>query len=147
RQVLYVGSSVMLGNLLNNLIDAGSRDNMRQLLAFFAQSLQFRPDGEKYEMFDVKLGLMIDGTLVAGETIPEALALENLPGNTVGGDVTATNEQRYFLIKIAKSDTTSEFYLMGRSSQELPEVLVGIFHRFARSAASLWKQREAVEVS
>jgi CheY-like chemotaxis protein len=147
RQVLYMGSSVMLGNLLNNLIDAGSRENMQQVLTFFAHSLQFRPDGEKFDMFDVKLGLMIDGTVVAGESIPQALALDNLPGNAVDGDKMVTDEQRYFLIKIAKSDTTSEFYLMGRSSQQLPDVLLGIFHRFAKSVASLWKQREGIQVS
>jgi CheY-like chemotaxis protein len=146
RQVLYIGSSVMLSNLLNNLIEAGTRENMQQILTFFAHSLQFRPDGEKYDMFDVNLGLMLDGQIVAGERIPEALALEPLPGNSATGDLAVTNEQRYFLIKIARSDTTSEFYLMGRSSQQLPEVLLGIFSRFAKSVASLWKQREPVKV-
>ena len=146
RQVLYIGSSVMLSNLLNNLIEAGTRESMQQVLAFFANSLQFRPDGEKFDMFDVKLGMMIDGQMVAGDRIPEALALESLPSNSASRDLALTNEQRYFLIKIAKSDSTSEFYLMGRSSQQLPEVLLGIFSRFARSAASLWKQREPVKV-
>ena len=144
RQVLYIGSSVMLSNLLNNLIEAGTRENMQQVLNFFARSLQFRSDGEKFDMFDVNLGLMIDGQMVAGDRIPEALALES--SNNATGDLALTNEQRYFLIKIAKSDTTSEFYLMGKSSQQLPEVLLGIFSRFARSVASLWKQREPVQV-
>lgn len=144
RQVLYIGSSVMLSNLLNNLIEAGTRETMQQILTFFARSLQFRPDGEKFDMFDVNLGLMIDGQMVAGDRIPEALALES--SNSATGDLALTNEQRYFLIKIAKSDTTSELYLMGKSSQQLPEVLLGIFSRFARSVASLWKQREPVRV-
>src|SRR5688572_22431693 len=33
RQVLYMGASIMLGNLLNLLIDAGTRDNMQQILS------------------------------------------------------------------------------------------------------------------
>src|SRR5258708_37436993 len=112
----------MLSNLLNNLIEAGTRENMQQLLAFFANSLQFRPDGEKFDMFDVNLGLMIDGQMVAGDRIPEALALEYLPSNNATGDLALANEQRYFLIRIPKSDSTWQFYLVGGSSLPLLEV-------------------------
>jgi CheY-like chemotaxis protein len=147
RQVLYMGASIMLGNLLNLLIDAGTRDNMQQILSFFTQNLQYRADGEKFEMFDVQVGMIAEGTLIAGDNIPAALALENQPGISVGADKLVTDPQRYFLIKIAKSDTTPEFYFYGRSAQELPEILLNTFHRFAKSVASLWKQRAGVAVS
>jgi CheY-like chemotaxis protein len=148
RQVLYTGASIMLSTLLHTLIDAGSRENMQQLLNFFIHQLQHRTDGEKLSEFDVQLGLMVDGTLLSGQSIPAALALDNLPGNTTdNGDKVVTDDQHHFLIKVAGSATNSEVYFFGKTTQELPEIISGIYLRFIRSFASLWKQRETVSVS
>jgi CheY-like chemotaxis protein len=147
RQVLYIGTSMFLSNLLNMLIDAPSHDNMQQVLSFFIHGLQHRLSGEKLDLVDVRLGIMIDGNLIAGDALPSALALDKQPGTSLGGgDKIVRDNQHNILIKVAGTPTTSELAMLVRTSQEVPETIAGMYQRFARSVASLWKQREGVKV-
>ena len=148
RQVLYASASTIIANATNALIDAPTTENMQQIMNYFIHGLQHSVSGEKLEVADVQLSVMVDGVLVAGEMVPQALALDALPGTSFGGgDKVVTNDQHYMLFKIAASPTTSEVHFFGKATMEIPPTIVKIEHRFIRSIASLWKQKEFMKVS
>jgi CheY-like chemotaxis protein len=147
RQALYMGASVLLSGVVNTLIDAYTREEMQQILSFFGQSLQQNASGEKLDQVDMQVGMIIDGTLVSAKSVPAALELDNLPGKAMeNGDKLITDKERHFLVKVAATATNSEVYFFGKTTQELPEIILPIFHRFVKSLASLWKQREGTKV-
>ena len=148
RQILYASTSTILSHIVNALIDAPTHESMQQILNYFIHGLQHSVSGEKLEVADVQIGVMVDGVLVAGDMIPAALALDELPGTSFGGgDKIVSNSQHYSLTKIAASPTTSEVLFIGKLTVELPPNILAIDHRFVKSVASLWKQREAVKVT
>jgi CheY-like chemotaxis protein len=148
RQVLYASTTTIIANATNALIDAPTTEAMQQIMNYFIHGLQHSVSGEKLEVADVQVSLMVDGVLVAGEMNPPAFALDALPGTSLGGgDKLVTNDQHYMLFKIAASPTTSEVTFFGKVTVEIPPNIVKIQHRYIRSIASLWKQKEAVKVS
>jgi len=147
RQVLYASTTTIMSYAINALIDAPNHESMQQTLNYFIHGLQHSVSGEKLDATDVQVGFIVDGVLVAGDMIPEAIALDELPGLSFGGgDKIVSNSQHYSMVKIAASPTTSEVILFGKITVELPDTLLKIDHRFVKSIASLWKQREAVKV-
>lgn len=148
RQVLYASTSTILSHILNALIDAPTHEAMQQILTYFIHGLQHSVSGEKLEVADVQIGIMVDGVLIAGDMIPEALALDALPGTSFGGgDKVVSNSQHYSLTKIAASATTSEVHFIGKLTVDLPPSILKVDHRFVKSFAGLWKQREAIKVN
>jgi CheY-like chemotaxis protein len=148
RQVLYASTTTIIANATNALIDAPTTEHIQQMLNYFIHGLQHSVSGEKLEVADVQISVMVDGVLVAGEMVPEAFALDALPGISLGGgDKLVTNDQHYMLFKIAASPTTSEVHFLGKVTVEIPPALIKIDHRFVRAIASLWKQKESVKVS
>jgi CheY-like chemotaxis protein len=148
RQVLHASTATIIANATNALIDAPTTEHIRQILNYFIHGLQHSVSGEKLEVADVQVSMMVDGVLVAGEMNPPALALDALPGTSFGGgDKVVTNDQHYILVKIAASPTTSEVLFFGKATVEIPPTLIKLEHRFVKSIASLWKQKEAVTVS
>jgi CheY-like chemotaxis protein len=146
RQVLYVGTSMFLSNLLNMLIDAPTHENMQQVMNFIIHGLQHRLSGERADLVDVQIGLVVDGNLVAGDGLSTVNALDRQPGVTVGSDKIVRDNQHNILVKVAGSPTTSELGFLVKTSQEVPDTIAEMYLRFAKSVASLWKQREGITV-
>jgi CheY-like chemotaxis protein len=148
RQVLYMSTSTIIALALNALIDAPTQEHMQQVLKYFIHGLQHSVSGEKLDVADVQVSVMVDGVLIAGDMNSQALALDALPGYSFGGeDKVVTNSQGYTLTKIGATPTTSEVLFFGKTTMELPYNIAKIDHRFVKSVASLWKQREAIKVT
>lgn len=144
RHVLYTSTATIIAQAMDAFIDAPDQARMQQILGYFIHGLQHSVTGEKLEVADVRIGVMVDGVLIAGDVTPEALELDALPGTSFGADKVVTNNQGYMLVRIEASPTTSEVLFFGKTSMELPYNIIKMDHRFVKSFASLWKQREVI---
>jgi CheY-like chemotaxis protein len=146
RQVYYTFSAVMLSTMTNALIEAKTREQMKQILNFFRVNMASNPSGAKMEGVEMKLGIMVDGELIGGEVIPEAQALEAKEGRIMSptGDKYVSDENHYFMIKVAGTADNAEVVLMARTMQQVPDTTAALFYRFLKAFGDLWKQRETV---
>jgi CheY-like chemotaxis protein len=146
RQVYFTVSAMALSTMTNRLIEVKTQDEMRQILSFFRMSFQTSPSGAAMDTIEMKLGIMVNGELIAGDLVPEAKALEQKAGLSLSptGDKYVSDEHHYFMIKVAGTDDSAEVYLMAKTTQQVPETTALFFYRFIKAFADLWKQRESV---
>jgi CheY-like chemotaxis protein len=149
RQAYFMSTAITLDNLLQWMIaESGSRQGMANVVNQAVESIQFDAQGNTLEGIDIRVAAIVDDRVVAGAwgaSDEEALQVRDtylaLPGAPVGdeGD-TYYREGNDLLIKIAAGPRTSEAYVLLRAMAPLPDAIALLFHGFARSVATLWRQ-------
>ncbi len=143
RQALYIGTALMLSQMLNAISAAETREYMAQILKYFQTSVQRSANGEQFDTLAVETCYIADGVLIAGKRTPEAEALVSRNGIRLSADGDKyVMEDCNLMIKIANTNSSSEIYYFARTLQSVPEVNILLFYRFLKSFAALWKQRE-----
>jgi hypothetical protein len=151
RQNYYMNTSTVLSDLLIALIAASrSRAGMAQILNYTTAALQSTATGERGELVDINLALMVGDETFAGTwDTPQAREVRDrlMAGTTQSlspdGDYYAIDGTD-FLIRIAPTPANVELFMVGRGVIAPPAMIIALLHKFSRALAGLYLHAEDV---
>jgi CheY-like chemotaxis protein len=144
RQALYIGTALILSQMLNAISAAENREYMAQIVKYFNTNIQLTASGERFDTLDVQSCYIADGVLIAGKRPDQQDQLMQMNGLRLSadGDRYVTDNNCNLMIKVSATNSCSELYYFAKTLQSVPEVNILLFYRFLKSFAALWKQRD-----